>query len=95
MPYIAPDQRPAYDAAVDQIVSQLVGLENEIDADGHLNYVISAIIMRYLKKMGMKYARASRLICGTLSSCQMEMYRRCLADYEDQAIQKNGDVATE
>jgi hypothetical protein len=62
------------------------------DAKGHLNYIVYSIIKRYLLASGMKYFRAQDFIGGVLTCCQLECYRRLLSPYEDQAIERHGDV---
>ena len=91
MPYIPQDQRTQYEQTIQDVVDKLLKLEDN-DAKGHLNFVVYSIIKRYLEKRGMRYFRAQDFIGGVLTCCQMECYRRLLGPYEDQAIEKNGDV---
>lgn len=91
MPYIAPELRPQYEQAIETIVQRLCQTD-ENDAKGQLNYVVYSVIQRYLAAKGMRYFRAQDFIGGVLTCCQLELYRRLLGPYEDQAIAKNGDV---
>jgi len=91
MPYIPQKDRSQYESVIEQIVSGLVKAD-ENDAKGHLNYIIFSVIKRYLQAKGMRYFRAQDFIGGVLTCCQMECYRRLLAPYEDNAMERNGDV---
>jgi len=91
MPYIPQDQRPTFEPIIAQAVEALTAVDDD-QAKGQLNYLIFSIIQRYLANKGMRYSRAQDFIGGVLSCCQMELYRRLLAPYEDQAVARNGDV---
>ena len=91
MPYIPQADRPQYEQAINDVVAKLAQRDDN-DAKGHLNYVIYSIIQRYLAARGLRYSRAQDFIGGVLTCCQMELYRRLLGPYEDQAREKNGDV---
>ena len=91
MPYIPKTRRKEYEKAISRIVYFLTNVE-ENDAKGELNYIIFSIIKRYIDEKGLRYFRAQDFIGGTLTCCQMELYRRILGPYEDKAIEKNGDV---
>ena len=58
---------------------------------GHLNYIISSILKRYVDAKGKRYFRLQNLI-GVLECAKMEMNRRIVGIYEDEAIEKNGDI---
>ena len=58
---------------------------------GELNYVITKLIMEYIEYKGLSYQNLSDA-AAALSDCRDEFYRRIIAPYEDQAIQRNGDV---
>jgi len=91
MPYIPQNERLQYEDAIQAIVDRLMALD-ENTAKGHLNYIIFSIIKRYLQAKGMRYFRAQDFIGGVLTCCQLECYRRLLAPYEDNAMERNGDV---
>ena len=84
MPYIDKDLRPAID-------SQLESLIKELHCAGDFNYTIFKLIGLRLNSVGMKYQNLNEMI-GMLECCKLEIYRRIIASYEDQAIAKNGDV---
>lgn len=65
---------------------------DENKAKGDLNYVIYSIVKKYIEKHGLKYHRINDFIGGVLTCCQLELYRRMAANYEDAAIDKNGDI---
>src|SRR5688500_4563633 len=103
MPYIKKERRPLFDQAVDVIVENLGRTDgpvtgvwppviDENQAKGDLNYVISSIVKRYIDIHGIKYHRINDFSGGVLSCVQMELYRRIASDYENLAIQKNGDI---
>jgi len=58
---------------------------------GAVNFLIFTIVKRYLKRNGTRYWMLA-LILGTLVCSIFEIYRRVAGPYEDEAIQKNGDV---
>lgn len=96
MPYIKKERRPLFEESINNIVFNLGKIEENIfDEDiakGDLNYVISSIIKRYIDKHGWRYHRLNDFVGGVLTCCQLELYRRFAAPYEDKAIQKNGDI---
>jgi hypothetical protein len=92
MPYIKQVDRAILDVHINAIVDRLDGPgKDEIDVPGNLNYIIFAIVKRYLAKHGMKYFRINAII-GALECCKQEIYRRLAGPYEDTAIERNGDV---
>lgn len=93
MPYIRQEDRPYYEAAINTIVRNMCKIGHDA-AKGNLNYVIFSIIKRYLElnDQGMRYHTAQDMIGGVLTSCQLELYRRLLVPYEEQAASRNGDV---
>ena len=104
MPYITQSRRSLYNRQIEHIVKHL-GAEvlngcptceppevSDEKAKGDLNYIIFKTIKNYVEKEGMCYSRAQDFIGGVLTSCQLELYRRLLAPYEDPTIEKNGDV---
>ena len=61
------------------------------ETPGELNYVITSIILRYLAKYVISYARFNEVM-GVLESIKQELYRREVAPYEDKKIMDNGDI---
>jgi len=61
------------------------------DFAGCLNYYITKIVKRYLKKNGKRYCVLA-LIVGTLICTVFELYRKVISPYEDEKIESNGEV---
>lgn len=83
MPYIAKDERPQYDYALDELTTLLAGKPK-----GHLTYVLYVIAKRFVRET--RYAALSEAR-SAIGDAYDEFYRRILAPYEDQQIEKNGD----
>lgn len=81
MPYIAQSQR-------DQL--NFVG-PSGIANSGELNYWLTLLVHEYWNNNGSNY-QAYNDILGALEGCKLELYRRYIADYEDAAKERNGDV---
>ena len=79
MPYIINSAREQLDDG---------GLPNSA---GELNYMISSLIDEYLHEYGKNYTNINEVI-GVLECAKLELYRRIAAPYEDEKIEKNGDV---
>lgn len=60
---------------------------------GILNYRLTKLLIEWLGK-NPRYADFNAVI-GALESAKLEMYRRSVAGYEDQAIDRNGDIYPE
>lgn len=71
---------------------------------GELNYLITKLVNDYLEEskvydkgmgrvMEVRYHNYNEAI-GVLECAKLELYRRMVAPYEDEAIEKNGDVYT-
>lgn len=58
---------------------------------GELNYMFTALCIRYLKDRGESYQTYNDMI-GALEGCKLELYRRKVAAYEDDKLKSNGDV---
>jgi uncharacterized protein (UPF0297 family) len=95
MPYIAQSQRPALDAAVDELVEALVKqkLDDETAShEGMLNYAITRLLMKvYGQADSTRYAQINNAV-GMLECCKLELYRKVAAPYEDQKEHDNGAV---
>jgi len=61
------------------------------DFAGSLNYLNYRIVKEYIAKNGKRYFTCA-VIVGTLICCVLEIYRRVVANYEDECINRNGDV---
>jgi len=58
---------------------------------GELNYVITMLLQRYIKEKGESYTTYNEVM-GVLQCTGLELYRRKIAEYEDEKIKENGDV---
>lgn len=87
MPYIEMDERRRYEYAIGEIVTKLTP-----ERPGDINYVISSIVWRVLKRK-ISYANANSIM-GVLECLKLELYRRVIGPYEDTKITdpKNGDI---
>jgi len=57
----------------------------------YLNYVILKDRMKREKGQWQRYWKFAMWV-GTMICCVLEVYRRVIAPYEEDAIEKNGDV---
>ena len=93
MPYIPQEDRIAYDQLIEQLAKSL-STHDPARRKGHANYVITQIMR---KAWGVDCAENESYsnyadIIGTLECAKQELYRRWVADYEDKAIAKHGDL---
>ena len=92
MPYLNDDFKGEMEKVCDvKKTTDYLSSLKEQDFAGALNYLNFVIVKRYLNKNGRRYWKFA-LILGTLVCCVFEIYRRLVAGYEDEAIEKNGDV---
>ena len=84
MPYISNEKNRRKD--MDKIV-KLMG-ELNVKANGDLNYILYAFCKRYTIPSYNNYKN----FIGELDCCAREIYRRLIAEYEDEKIYTNGDV---
>lgn len=82
MPYIKAVSRTYLDERIEQL--QPVN-------EGELNYVITRLIMQFMKRHGINYATMN-IIAGVLQKVMAEFDRRVVGPYEDRKIALNGDV---
>ena len=87
MPYITQEDRPQYDAVLEELVRLLKDKPPE-SIDGHLNYVVTRVIKEVYP---LRYYHINKAM-GVLECIQHEFYRRVAAPYEDTKIEQNGDV---
>ena len=96
MPYIAKEHRThELNEAINTLVN-LVENSNSRDAAGDfhpgvLNYSISMIINKILNYNKVSYSNINKLV-GVLECVKLELYRRVAGPYEDEMIEKNGDI---
>jgi hypothetical protein len=79
MPYIKPEDR-------DRLL-----VDQQPKTPGELNYLVTILVLRYLKAKGPSYATYNDVL-GVMSAVQHELYRRVIRHYEDRKIAENGDV---
>ena len=84
MPYIRREDRVRFD-------DKIHILQGLIQSPGHLNYIITKIVMMYLIENGLSYITINDVM-GVLTCVQQELYRRVAIPYEDEKIATNGDV---
>lgn len=87
MPYITQEDRPQYDAVLEELIRLLKDKPPE-SVDGHLNYVVTKVIKEVYP---LRYYHVNKAM-GVLECIQHEFYRRVAAPYEDTKIEQNGDV---
>lgn len=85
MPYVK--ERGGMDGHIEALLE-------EITVHGDLNYAISCLAGGFALKSspGTPNYQARQDVYGTLCAATAEYYRRVLSDYEDKAIEKNGDI---
>jgi hypothetical protein len=91
MPYISQDDRPGLDPAVDALAAAVrsKAAEHEGNFEGYLNYAITRLVLGVIPTR--RYASIAR-VTGVLENVKQEFYRRYAAPYEDEQIEKSGDV---
>lgn len=91
MPYILPTRRERLDNEIEMLLDKL---EDINAASGDYNYVITRLLLGYIELHGKRYEHFNT-VDGILGCVQKEFYRRWTSGYEDSAIKRNGDVATD
>lgn len=89
MPYIPNPQR--FEA--DKIMREEGFMQYTPANAGELNYIVTTLIDNYLNNVGIRYAHVNEMM-GALECCKLELYRRIVAPYEDEVMDKNGDAYT-
>lgn len=84
MPYIGPDERRELESIVVPLRDKFIGASS-------ISYITYNMMMGYLNSMGRSYHSYAALI-GMLEGLKQELYRREIALYEDNKIEKNGDI---
>lgn len=87
MPYINEEIRKVW---MNMGLEELLNYMKRSTPPGDLNYIITMILSKALGE-NPNYARFNEII-GVLECCKLEMYRRKIAEYENQKIKENGDV---
>ena len=93
MPYIKQEDREKLDHYIDMAVNALRKESPDlINRSGLVNYVISRIVASSMKpEFGWKYSGLSRAV-GILEDATHEFRRRLMDKYEDECIERNGDL---
>jgi hypothetical protein len=93
MPYIARGDRPKLDPLIDQLASEIKAIADKQDYDGAfaglLNYAMTRLLLKVAPE---KRYWVIAIMTGVVHNVLDEFYRRYGVPYEDQQIQKNGDV---
>ena len=85
MPYITRGERDILDDRIEDLARAVAGEAYE----GRLNYAITRLIVLTLPSR--RYANLAAAL-GALEAAKQEFYRRFVAKYENEAIQRNGDI---
>jgi hypothetical protein len=60
---------------------------------GELNFQVTSLVDDYVLVHGLSYHTINDVL-GALEGAKLEFYRRIAAPYEDEKIERNGDVYT-
>ena len=91
MPYTSQKDRNNVDAEIDELLEQ-IKITPSGKTKGCCNYVISRLVAAAMKpEEGWNYAALSSAR-GIFTDAGEEFARRLMAPYEDEAINKNGDI---
>jgi len=90
MPYIKKEDRKCFEESINALVFNLCARDDGPIA-GELNYVISSILVRCMRRKKLCYKLANRMD-GVLGCVCKEFYRRWVVPYEDIKITENGDI---
>jgi hypothetical protein len=82
MPYVKQERRPD----LNEVIAEMV--YREVKVDGDLNYILYKFCKENIKPSYNNYKN----FIGELNETVAEIRRRLLAPYEDEAIERNGDV---
>ena len=85
MPYIKIEDRKRLDTGI-------TFLNVQIENEGELNYVISQLCAKYVRKVGINYKNLNSAI-GVMECVKLEFSRRMVNSYEDSKIKENGDIS--
>ena len=93
MPYIKQELRPRLDGHIEALASEIKKIAEEQGAP----HAVAGLLNYSCTKLGLKVIPEKRywaiaLIAGVFRNIGDEFYRRYAAPYEDEQIQKNGDV---
>jgi hypothetical protein len=93
MPYIKQEHRPRIDTHIEALASEIKKIAQEQNDPhafaGMLNYSCTRLALQLIPE---KRYWAISLVAGVFRNIGDEFYRRYAAPYEDQQIEKNGEV---
>lgn len=94
MPYLPDDHKQEIESTTDlEHDASYIASKNTSDFAGAVNYVNFVIAKKRFADGGeFKRYYQFALWVGTMLCCILEVYRRLIAPYEDEAITRNGDV---
>jgi len=97
MPYISQDHRQPLDPLIEKLALQIVQEAQAMGYDGAfaglLNYTCTRLALKVVRhRFGAMRYWIIAILTGTFKNIADEFYRRIAAPYEDQQIEKNGDV---
>lgn len=87
MPYIDQKTRDELEPSLKPLLDK-IGINTK---KGELTYILYSIALKYLNTHGRSYQNISETV-SSLADAENEMRRRILGPYEDQAIERNGDI---
>jgi len=94
VPYISKEQREIVDPYISTLMAVIAERFNDDEKEGVLNYTITSILetlARQDNKTTWRYRYINRAV-GVLMCVLQEFYRRLAGQYENEAIEKNGDL---
>lgn len=94
MPYIPQQYRPKLDSHIEELAKAIKKVAQEVGDEktsfaGVLNYCCTRLALEIIPE---KRYYAMALIHGVFDTIAKEFYRRYVAPYEDEQIEKSGDV---
>lgn len=93
MPYIKPEHRPELDGHIEALGDAIKRLAEKEGGEGAfaglLNYSCTKLALQVIP--GRRYKWIA-MVTGVFENIKQEFYRRFAAPYEDEQIEKNGDV---
>lgn len=85
MPYIDQEARAGFEHLEEYIT------DFPPETAGEMQYLFAVIIREYMKSNPRRYQTMNNVM-GALNGANLEFYRRYVAPYEDECIERNGDV---
>ena len=95
MPYLPEDHKQEIEKVIDlEHTADYLASKNTSDFAGAINYINYKIVKARVAYDGGAFKRYVHFAVwvGTMICCVLEVYRRLIGPYEDEAIKKNGDV---